>query len=74
MEYPLVILKRIPLRLTSTVVTSVIWHVLPSLKRYILPEFAAYQITTSLKYGSSKGSGVNSLHRSIWKEIDPTCP
>ena len=28
-------------------------------------EFAAYQIMTSLKYGSLKGSGVNSLHRSI---------
>ena len=50
---------------TSTVVTSIVWHVLPSVERSILPEFAAYQITTSLKYGSSKGSGVNSLHRSI---------
>ena len=65
MEYLLVILKCILLRLTSTVVTSIVWHVLPSVERSILPEFAAYQITTSLKYGSSKGSGVNSLHRSI---------
>ena len=63
------------LRLTSTVVTSVVWHVLPSLKRSILPEFFAYQITTSLKYdGSLKGLGVNSLHRSVWKEIDPIYP
>ena len=65
MEYPLVILKRIPLGLTSTVVTSVVWHVLPSVERSILPEFTAYQIITSLKYGSLKGSGVNSLHHSI---------
>ena len=34
------------LRLTSTVVTSVVWHVLPSMERPILPEFAAYQIIT----------------------------
>ena len=46
MEYTLVILKCIPLRLTSTVVTSVVWHVLPSVERSILPEFAAYQIIT----------------------------
>ena len=65
MEYTLVILKCIPLRLTSTVVTCVVWHVFPSVERSILPEFAAYQIITSLKYGSLKGSGVNSLHRSI---------
>ena len=65
MEYPPVILKGTLLRLTSTVVTSVVWHVLPSVERSILPEFAAYQIITSLKYGSLKGSGVNSLHRSI---------
>ena len=51
--------------LYSTVVTSVVWHVLPSVERRILPEFAAYQIITSLKYGSLKGSGVNSLHHSI---------
>ena len=44
MEYPLVILKCILLRLTSTVVT--VWHVLPSVERSILPEFAAYQIIT----------------------------
>ena len=74
MEYTLVILKCIPLRLTSTVVTCVVWHVLPSVERSILPEFAAYQIITSLKYGSSKGSGVNSLHRSIRNKIDPFCP
>ena len=65
MECLLVILKCIPLRLTSTVVTSIVWHVLPSVERSILPEFAAYQIITSLKYGSLKSSGVNSLHRSI---------
>ena len=53
------------LKLTSTVVTSVVWHVLPSVERSILPEFAADQIITSLKYESLKGSGVNSLHRSI---------
>ena len=46
MEYPLVILKCIPLRLTSTVITSVVWHVLSSVERSILPEFAAYQIIT----------------------------
>ena len=46
MEYPLVILKGILLRLTSTAVTSVVWHVLPSVERSILPEFAAYQIIT----------------------------
>ena len=46
MEYALVTLKCIPLRLTSTVVTSVVWHVLPSVERSILPEFAAYQIIT----------------------------
>ena len=44
MEYLLVILKCILLRLTSTVVTSVVWHVSPSVERSILPEFAAYQI------------------------------
>ena len=70
MEYPLVILKGILLRLTSTVhvvtsIVSIVWHVLPSVERSILPEFAAYQIITSLKYGSLKGSGVNSLHHSI---------
>ena len=31
MEYLLVILKCILLRLTSTVVTSIVWHVLPFL-------------------------------------------
>ena len=46
MEYLLFILKCIPLRLTSTVVTSIVWHVLPSVERSILPEFAAYQIIT----------------------------
>ena len=46
MEYPPVILKGTLLRLTSTVVTSVVWHVLPSVERSILPEFAAYQINT----------------------------
>ena len=46
MEYTLVILKCIPLRLTSTVVTSVVWHVFSSVERSILPEFAAYQIIT----------------------------
>ena len=46
MEYLLVIFKCILLRLTSTVVTSIFWHVLPSLERSILPEFAAYQIIT----------------------------
>ena len=46
MEYLLVILKCIMLRLTSTVVTSIVWHVLPSVERSILPEFAAYQIIT----------------------------
>ena len=46
MEYLLVILKCIPLRLTSTVVTSIVWHVLPSVERSILPEFAAYQLIT----------------------------
>ena len=44
MEYLLVILKCILLRLTSTVVTSVVRHVSPSVERSILPEFAAYQI------------------------------
>ena len=65
MKYPLVILKCIPLRLTSTVVTSIVLHVLRSVERSIFPEFSAYQIITSLKYGSLKGSGVNSLDRSI---------
>ena len=74
MEYLLFILKCILLRLTSTVVTSIVWHVLRSVERSIFPEFAAYQIITSLKYGSLKGSGVNSLDRSIWKEIDPIYP
>ena len=46
MEYLLVILKCVLLRLTSTVVTSIVWHVLPSVERSILPEFAAYQIIT----------------------------
>ena len=49
MEYPLVILKGILLRLTLHVVTSIVsivWHVLPSVERSILPEFAAYQIIT----------------------------
>ena len=51
MEYPLVILKGILLRLTSTVhlvtsIVSIVWHVLPSVERSILPEFAAYQIIT----------------------------
>ena len=54
-----------PFKKTSTVVTSIVWHVLPFVERSILPEFAAYKIITSLKYGSSKDSGVNSLHRSI---------
>ena len=72
MEYALVTLKCIPLRLTSTVVTSVVWYVFPFVKRSILPEFAFYQIITSLKYGSLKGSGVNSLHRSMkrnWADL-----